>query len=152
MDTGGTMKGGKSSAVLKAIRAKRSKKPSRSGKIIGSRIQVYRGNATHTTGRLTKDDLIRNQHGRIVSKKRHEQGKTAIQYLEKGGYKGVLPSKRTKTGGSMKGGCSVINAQVPDKFKTGDALRGGCGLVTNSGKVIMDPESSTVDPDAILDK
>jgi hypothetical protein len=134
MDTGGRI-----STTLKAIRAKRSKKPSRSGKIIGSRIQVYRGNATHTTGRLTKDDLIRNQHGRIVSKKRHEQGKTAIKYLEKGGYKGVLPSKRNKTltGGSMSGGCcEVNNAEMPDKFKTGRVTGG----------------SMSVDPDTILDK
>jgi hypothetical protein len=128
MDTGGTI-----SSTLKAIKAKRSKKPTRSGKIIGSRIQVYRGNATHTSGRLTKNDLIRNQHGRIVSKKRHEQGKTAIKYLEKGGYKGILPSKRAKK--TLTGGCSVIQAEMPDKFRTSR----------------MDG-SGTVDPDTILDK
>jgi hypothetical protein len=143
MDTGVSISGGKVSDVLKSHRAKKSKKVSRSGKIIGSRIQVYRGNATHTTGRLTKDDLIRNQHGRIVSKKRHEQGKTAIQYLEKGGYKGVLPSKRAKkTGGSMEGGgCNVFNAEMPEKFKTGPSLVGGCV-----------GGSASIDPDAILDK
>ena len=143
MDTGITT-GGNIGKVLRVHRAKKSKKPSRSGKIIGSRIQVYRGNATHTTGRLTKDDLIRNMHGRIVSKKRHEQGKTAIQYLEKGGYKGVLPSKRAKmTGGAMVGGCDVLNAELPDKFKTGPALQGS-GSCTGGSK--------SVDPDAILDK
>ena len=149
MDTGvsinGKLRGGKTSATLKAIRAKRSKKPSRTGKVIGSRIQVFRGNATHTSGRLTKDDLIRNQHGRIVSKKRHEQGKTAIQYLEKGGYKGVLPSKRSKssiTGGSMRGGCSVVQAKMPEKFQVGESLVGGCGLAVDGA----------VDPDTILDK
>jgi len=143
MDTGVSISGGKIGEVLKTHRAKKSKKVSRSGKVIGSRIQVYRGNATHTTGRLTKDDLIRNQHGRIVSKKRHEQGKTAIQYLEKGGYKGVLPSKRSKkTGGSMEGGsCNVFNAEMPEKFQTGPALTGGC----MGG-------SASIDPDAILDK
>jgi hypothetical protein len=128
MDTGGTI-----SSTLKTMRAKRSKKPTRSGKIIGSRIQVYRGNATHTSGRLTKNDLIRNQHGRIVSKKRHEQGKTAIKYLEKGGYKGILPSKRAKK--TLTGGCSIIQAEMPDKFRT----------------TRMDG-SGTVDPDTILDK
>jgi len=128
MDTGGTI-----SSTLKTMRAKRSKKPTRSGKIIGSRIQVYRGNATHTSGRLTKNDLIRNQHGRIVSKKRHEQGKTAIKYLEKGGYKGILPSKRAKK--ALTGGCSVIQAEMPDKFRT----------------TRMDG-SGAVDPASILDK
>lgn len=127
MDTGGTL-----SSALKAVKAKRSKKATRSGKIIGSRIQVYRGNATHTSGRLTKDDLIRNQHGRIVSKKRHEQGKTAIKYLEKGGYKGILPSKRAKK--TLTGGCSVMTTELPDKFQT--------SRISGSG----------VDPDTILDK
>lgn len=79
-------------------------KKARVKKIYGSRCQVYRGNATHTKGRLTKDDLFRNQHGRIVSKKRHEQGKIAIKYLEAGGYKGVLPSKRVKKGGALPDG------------------------------------------------
>jgi hypothetical protein len=87
---------------------KEKKKRSPSTKIIGSRCQVYRGNATHTSGRLTKDDLIKNQHGRIVSKKRHEQGKLAIQYLEKGGYKGVLPSKRTKKVGGSESEPSAV--------------------------------------------
>ena len=142
MDTGG-----KISATLKAIRSKsRSKKASRSGKIVGSRIQVYRGNATHTSGRLTKDDLIRNQHGRIVSKKRHEQGKSAIKYLEKGGYKGVLPSKRKKD--SLEGGCMVVNASMPEKFAVGPKLTGGnCGLA-----VVGSGDGSSVDPDQLLDK
>ena len=96
------------------VEVKEKKKRSSSGKIIGSRCQVFRGNATHTSGRLTKDDLIKNQHGRIVSKKRHEQGKLAIQYLEKGGYKGVLPSKRVKkVGGSDLSEPSAV--QILDK-------------------------------------
>ena len=85
-----------SSTPLEGGAQAQAAKKARTKKIIGSRCQVYRGNATHTKGRLTKDDLFRNQHGRIVSKKRHEQGKIAIKYLEEGGYKGVLPSKRIK--------------------------------------------------------
>lgn len=87
-------------------------KKARTKKIIGSRCQVYRGNATHTKGRLTKDDLFRNQHGRIVSKKRHEQGKIAIKYLEEGGYKGVLPSKRVKKADVKKGSGELEGAPV----------------------------------------
>jgi len=89
-------------------------KKARTKKIIGSRCQVYRGNATHTKGRLTKDDLFRNQHGRIVSKKRHEQGKIAIKYLEEGGYKGVLPSKRVKKDDVKKGSGVLEEAPVAD--------------------------------------
>ena len=37
--------------------------------MIGTRAEVYHGTKTHTAGGLTKDDLIKNRHGRIVSKK-----------------------------------------------------------------------------------
>jgi hypothetical protein len=39
---------------------------------IGSRASVWRGGAEKTVGGLTKDDLMKNKHGRIVSKKKHE--------------------------------------------------------------------------------
>jgi len=52
---------------------------------IGSRIQVWNGNAQHTTGGLHKSDLMRNKHGRIVSKKKHNTEKKA-QRLVKAGY------------------------------------------------------------------
>ena len=38
---------------------------------IGSRRQVYNGNAEKTSGGLVKSDLIKNKHGRIVSSKKH---------------------------------------------------------------------------------
>lgn len=37
---------------------------------VGSRILVYRGKARETPGGLQKKDLIRNKHGRIVSRKK----------------------------------------------------------------------------------
>lgn len=70
-------------------------------KIIGSRAQVWHGTATHTSGGLTKDDLMMNKHKRIVSKRRHAAGQTAIKHLEKSGHKGKLPSRRR--GGSAIG-------------------------------------------------
>ncbi len=36
----------------------------------GSRLEVFRGIAYQTTGRLKKKDLYKNKHGRIVSIKR----------------------------------------------------------------------------------
>lgn len=45
--------------------------------MIGSRAQVWHGTASRTTGGLTKDDLMLNKQGRIVSIKKHEQGKLA---------------------------------------------------------------------------
>ena len=39
-------------------------------KRIGSRAEVFHGQATKTSGGLTKNDLIKNKIGRIVSKKK----------------------------------------------------------------------------------
>jgi len=38
---------------------------------VGSRRQVFNGSAEKTPGGLTKSDLIKNKHGRIVSAKKH---------------------------------------------------------------------------------
>jgi len=42
---------------------------------VGSRAQVYHGNATHTAGGLTKKDL-KMKDGEIVSKKKAKDAKT----------------------------------------------------------------------------
>jgi len=44
----------------------------------GSRAQVMHGGAMKTSGGLTKDDLMNNKGGRIVSKKRHATMKKRI--------------------------------------------------------------------------
>lgn len=54
--------------------------------LIGSRAQVWHGNAYKTSGGLTKDKLIMNKHGRIVSKSKHATAKREKR-LEKAGYK-----------------------------------------------------------------
>ena len=38
-------------------------------KAVGSRAEVWHGTAHHTSGGLTKQQLKKNKHGRIVSKK-----------------------------------------------------------------------------------
>ena len=53
---------------------------------VGSKAQVWHGNAKHTSGGLTKKDLMKHK-GRIVSKKKHALGKKAIRRLAKAGYK-----------------------------------------------------------------
>jgi hypothetical protein len=55
-------------------------------KLVGSRAEVFHGSALRTTGRLTKDDLMKNKAGRIVSRKRHDAGKGALRYLHAKGY------------------------------------------------------------------
>jgi hypothetical protein len=51
----------------------------------GSRAQVWHGNADHTVGGLEKKDLIKNKHGRIVSKKMSIMAKKQKR-LVKAGY------------------------------------------------------------------
>jgi hypothetical protein len=52
----------------------------------GSKAQVWHGTAKHTSGGLTKNNLMKNKHGRIVSKKKHSLGKKSIKNLKKLGY------------------------------------------------------------------
>ena len=53
--------------------SKRKTGSSRSGKrrvsSVGSRLQVWKGSKTKTSGGLTKSDLMENKRGKIVSKK-----------------------------------------------------------------------------------
>ena len=65
----------------------------------GSRAQVWHGTAYKTSGGLTKDDLLHNKHGRIVSKKKHNTAKKEKR-LEKAGYK----TKKGKFGAVKTGG------------------------------------------------
>lgn len=44
-------------------------------KAVGSRAEVWHGTAKHTAGGLKKKDLMKNKHGRIVSRKMHETAK-----------------------------------------------------------------------------
>jgi hypothetical protein len=75
----GNMKGG-------AKTRKASKTPA-----VGSKAQVWHGSAKHTSGGLTRKDLMKHK-GRIVSKKKHALGKKAFKNLVKAGYK---PKKGT---------------------------------------------------------
>lgn len=79
---------------------------------VGSRAQVWHGTADHTSGGLTKKNLIKNKWGRIVSAKKHKTAKKQKR-LEKAGFfakKGAFGAVKRKTMGgsyhdeSMKGG------------------------------------------------
>ena len=61
------------------------------GKMVGTKAQVWHGTAHHTSGGLTKKDLMKHK-GRIVSKKKHALGKKAFKKLVAAGYK---PKKGT---------------------------------------------------------
>lgn len=48
-------------------------------KATGSRAEVWNGSARKTVGGLTRSDLVKNKHGRIVSRKRQEAGRKAFK-------------------------------------------------------------------------
>jgi hypothetical protein len=52
----------------------------------GTKAQVWHGTAKHTSGGLTKKDLMKTRKGRIVSKKKHAAGQKALKQLKKAGY------------------------------------------------------------------
>jgi hypothetical protein len=54
---------------------------------VGSKAQVWHGSAKHTSGGLEKKDLVKNKHGRIVSRREKAAGRKALKYLTRKGYK-----------------------------------------------------------------
>lgn len=57
---------------------KSARKSSKKMRTVGSPAMVWHGTADHTAGKLRKEDLMFiKKTGRIVSKKKHEQGKKA---------------------------------------------------------------------------
>ena len=54
---------------------------------VGTKAQVFHGTAKHTSGGLTRKDLLQTKKGRIVSRKKHAAGKKALKRLHKAGFK-----------------------------------------------------------------
>ena len=66
--------------------ASRSTRKMKKVPAVGSKLQVWHGTAKHTSGGLTKKDLMKTKNGRVVSKKKHAAGLKAIKRLRKLGY------------------------------------------------------------------
>ena len=77
--------------------------------LIGKRAQVMHGTAYKTKYGLTKDKLVKNKWGRIVSKKKHDQGKRNNNLLKygwtakKGKFGAVRVSASKKKAATMGG-------------------------------------------------
>jgi hypothetical protein len=89
----------------------------------GSKAQVWHGTAKHTSGGLTKNNLMKNKHGRIISKKKHNLGKKSIKHLKKLGYiakkgKFQLFHKHSARGRSrkMRGGMAYGGPLLPQSY------------------------------------
>jgi hypothetical protein len=89
-------------------------------RIIGTRAEVWHGTAKKTSGGLTKNNLMMNKHGRIVSRSKHSTAKREMRLLKHGygtkrgkfGYvkMGAKGTRGTKRRGSrkMRGGSGGI--------------------------------------------
>ena len=88
----------------------------------GSRAQVWHGTAKKTPGGLTKNNLMMNKHGRIVSKRKHASGKKTIKNLRKLGYV------------AKKGQFKLFH-----KGKKSRKMRGGTGSPMGSGMQLGSP-------------
>jgi hypothetical protein len=87
----------------------------------GTRAQVWHGTARKTPGGLTKSNLMKNKHGRIVSKRKHASGKKTIKHLKKLGYvakKGEFKLFRKGHKGSrkMRGGMAYGGPLAPHDY------------------------------------
>jgi hypothetical protein len=74
---------------------------------VGSRAQVWHGTAKHTSGGLTKTQLMMNKSGRIVSRKKHHSAKkdnrlVKAGYKTKKGHFGFVKVGSRKRGSSSK--------------------------------------------------
>jgi len=92
----------------------------------GTRAQVWHGTARHTSGGLTKSDLMKNKAGRIVSRKKHHSAKKDNR-LVKAGYKTkkgsfgfVKMGSRKRGRKSHKGGAPYGDNVSPSNFSAGN--------------------------------
>jgi hypothetical protein len=97
--------------------------------LIGTRAQVWHGTAYKTTGGLTKNDILQNKNGRIVSRAKHASAKKENR-LVKAGF------------GTKKGVFGYV--QLDKKSKT-KSKRGGAGNMPSMGSGSMGNGMAKVD-------
>ena len=94
------MKAMKAMAAMKAMRAMKRKTVSKIARGRFAKVMVLRGTKAKTVGGLTASSLIKNKHGRVVSKKLSAKGKkslwiAAVQKARKAlGLKGFVAIKK----------------------------------------------------------
>ena len=97
--------------------------------LFGSRAQVHNGTAYKTTGGLTKNDLVMNKWGRIVSEKKHKTAKKEKR-LQKYGYY----TKKGKFGAVKRVGSRKIQSK-----------KGGFASTEVNTTIIPKPNGSQID-------
>merc|ERR1712139_306798 len=89
------MKAMKAMAAMKAMKAMKKKAVSKIAKGRFSKVVVFRGSKAKTSGGLTKNDLVKNKRGRIVSKKAQAHGKALYAKGGKAWISAVLKARKT---------------------------------------------------------
>merc|ERR1712029_282339 len=64
-------------------KAKKAKRVSKIAKGRGAKARVFSGSKERTSGGLKKSSLVKNKHGKVVSKKAHAHGKKAYKNVAK---------------------------------------------------------------------
>ena len=102
---------------------------------IGTRAQVWHGTAKKTSGGLTKSHLMKNKHGRIVSRRKHASGKKSIKRLRRLGYvakKGHFTlfhkGRKGRKSRKMKGGMAIGGPLSPQGYNGSGVGTSGVGL------------------------
>merc|ERR1719387_689288 len=94
------MKAMKAMAAMKAMKAMKKKAVSKIAKGRMAKVVVFRGSKAKTSGGLTKNDLVKNKRGRIVSKKAQALGKALYQ---KGGKDWIAAVQKARKTLGLKG-------------------------------------------------
>jgi hypothetical protein len=100
---------------------------------VGTRAQVWHGTARKTSGGLTKNDLMKNKAGRIVSKAKHNTAKREMRLVKYGygtkkGEFGMVKLGKTKGRKSR----SNRSRKMRGGIKPIPQMRGGSGLMALS--------------------
>merc|ERR1711962_1556608 len=72
----------KAKTAMKAMK-KKAKRVSKVARGRGAKARVFTGKKVRTSGGLKKSSLMKNKHGRVVSKKRHAHGKKVYKNVQK---------------------------------------------------------------------
>lgn len=106
--------------------------PKKTEKMIGSKVQVFKGSCTHTSGGLTKADLMKNTRGKVVSKKKHLAGLRNAKNLD-----GYLQSKGRPTRSARpKKYAELEFIEGPVSKRIRGKGQGGSGIFSDIGSVV----------------
>merc|ERR1719213_108438 len=88
------MKAMKAMAAMKAMKAMKKKAVTKIAKGRMAKVVVFRGSKAKTSIGLTKNDLVKNKQGKIVSKKQQAKGKALYAKFSKNWISAVQKARK----------------------------------------------------------